>query len=98
MCTLTWDPEGTPVPLDAARLQIRTRDAGALVREWSTGSGSITLSGAGPHTVTLGALSAGVTGQLRAGVHDYDLEVVTTAGEVWTVLEGTVTITGSITR
>jgi len=89
---------GVGVPIASARLQIRTA-GGIVMHEWSTALGTITLSGSPVvDTVTLSALTKAVTELFVVGTHTYDLEITTTGGEVWTILDGTYVVAADKTR
>jgi len=66
-----------PLEITAALLQVRERGRKSLVHEWSTESlvPTITITGAGLNTVTLGEVGVAITKTWPPGSHVYDLEV-----------------------
>lgn len=94
-------PAGTPLPITAARMQVRSKNKGTLLLEWisSGDTPSITITGAGNNVVTLGAKAPEITAALPPGDHEYDLEVTLQAsGQVLTILEGKFAVSADITR
>ena len=89
--TVVWD-----LTSYTARMQVRT-SAGATDTLLSlTDSAGITLGGtAGTVAVTI---SAAATAALLTGRHVYDLEIASSAGEVWRVIEGKFTVKQEVTR
>lgn len=94
IATITDQATGDPIELTDARLQIRHKDTGVIIHEWSVTLTTITLNGATVNNVVnLDALANTTTQGFSTGNgHKYDLEVTTASGKVWTVLEGTVNI------
>lgn len=97
---LTWtNPDGTPIDLTGytARMQIRRRTTSQqLVDTLTTENGKITLGGA-EGTITLN-LSATETAALPAAQHQYDLELVSSGGEVTRLLMGYFVVRQEMTR
>jgi hypothetical protein len=97
---LTWGIDGAPVNLSgySARMQAReTHEATTTVLSLtSSPAAGITLGGA-LGTITL-AMTATQTAALAAGKYVYDLELVSTNGEVTRLVEGTLTVTPEVTR
>lgn len=97
--TATWTIGGTAVNLGGytARSQIReTYDSTAVILSLSTGGSGITLGG------TAGTITWGFTATqgaaIPAGQYVYDLEVVSSTGQVTRLLEGWFTVTPEVTR
>lgn len=94
IATIT-DSAGAPIAITSARMQIRHKNTGAVIHSWSSQLGSITIAG---NVVTLARIEIAQSASFTVGnQHNYDLEVTTSTGEVWTVLSGKVNITGDVT-
>lgn len=79
-----------------ARMQLRTSYSAANASlELTTANGRISLTNAG--VITL-ALTATETAALAAGRYVYDLELVSSGGQVTRLLEGVVTVSPEVTR
>jgi hypothetical protein len=87
-------PDGSPVPLTAAALEIRP-PSGSLLKRFASADGSLVIDPA--HTVTLGFISGLETAALAPGTYQYDLLVHLASGESWTVLAGPVHVAPAIT-
>lgn len=83
--------DGTPIPCTSAKLQIKNI-FGDTVFTYP----NISITGANSNVITLPAINATSTSNFSAGACTYDLEVLTTLGETWTLLEGTVQIDSDI--
>lgn len=80
----------------SARMQLRTSySAASASLELTTANGRISLTNAG--VITL-ALTATETAALAAGRYVYDLEMVSSGGQVTRLLEGVVTVSPEVTR
>ncbi|WP_440066430.1 hypothetical protein [Streptosporangium sp. OZ121] len=96
---LRWLKQGIPVDLTGftARMEIRDRPGGVLLYRLSTADGTLSVGGAD----NLGAIGihipADVTSawEWRSGV--YDLELVSPAGVVTRLLQGSVTVSPEVT-
>jgi hypothetical protein len=91
------DPTGAPIDLTgySARCQIRRSVGGSILLNLTTQNGGIILGGSAG-TITLLASASTTTPLTGSGV--YDLELVSSGGEVTRVLEGTVVISPNVTR
>ena len=77
-------------------MQLRTSYAAASATlELTTANGRITLTNAGVITLSLTATE---TAALTAGRYVYDLEMVSSGGQVTRLLEGICTVTPEVTR
>jgi hypothetical protein len=77
-------------------MQLRTSYSAATASlELTTANGRISLTNAG--VITL-ALTATETAALAAGRYVYDLELVSSGGQVTRLLEGVVTVSPEVTR
>ena len=97
--TFTWLIDNVPVDLTdyAARMQLRpTVPATEVEISLTTAAGTITLGG-DTGVIALN-VPATTTAALTPGVYMYDLEVVTLAGVVTRLLQGTFTISAEVTR
>lgn len=80
----------------SARMQLRTSySAASASLDLTTANGRISLTNAG--VITL-ALTATETAALAAGRYVYDLELVSSGGQVTRLLEGVVTVSPEVTR
>jgi hypothetical protein len=80
----------------SARMQLRTSySAASASLELTTANGRISLTNAGVITLSL---SATETAALAAGRYVYDLEMVSSGGQVTRLLEGVVTVSPEVTR
>ena len=97
---LTWtNPDGTPINLTGytARMQIRRRTTSQqLVETLTTENGKITLGGE-DGTITLN-LSDEDTAAMAPAQHQYDLELVSSGGEVTRLLMGYFVVRPEMTR
>lgn len=84
-----------------ARMQLRSNvTASTTALSLTTENGRIALttgSGAGAGTITL-SISATDTAALTAGRYVYDLELVSSGGQVTRLMEGIVTVSAEVTR
>ena len=79
-----------------ARMQLRTSYSSASATlELTTANSRITLTNAGVITLSLTATE---TAALTAGRYVFDLELVSSGGQVTRLLEGIVTVTPEVTR
>lgn len=79
-----------------ARMQARPSYTSATVTaELTTSNGRISLTNAGVITLSLTATE---TAALAAGRYVYDLEMVSSGGQVTRLLEGVLTVTPEVTR
>jgi hypothetical protein len=98
--TLNWKT-GSPAAFVnttnfTARMQLRTSySAASASLELTTANGRITLTNAGVITLLLTATE---TAALAAGRYVYDLEMVSSGGQVTRLLEGVVTVSPEVTR
>jgi len=80
----------------SARMQLRTSySAASASLELTTSNGRISLTNAGVITLSLTATE---TAALAAGRYVYDLEMVSSGGQVTRLLEGVVTVSPEVTR
>ena len=95
---LTWTNAGTAVNLTgySARMQVRQyADSTATVLSFVNGTG-ITLGGTAG-TIALAAVAT-ATSAVDSGQYVYDLELVSGAGYVTRLVEGTFTVVAEVTR
>jgi len=96
---ITWqDSSGSPYDLTgfSARMQLRTKSGGTLVKELNTTSGGIVLGGsAGTITVSI---SAADTAALTPQDMVYDLFVTSGSGIVTRLLVGSIPVVKSVTQ
>jgi hypothetical protein len=77
-------------------MQLRTSySAASASLELTTANGRISLTNAGVITLSLTATE---TAALAAGRYVYDLEMVSSGGQVTRLLEGVVTVSPEVTR
>ena len=91
------DPNGTPINLTGytAEMQIRRKfDSDTPVLTLSTANGGITIVGA---TGTLNLVATDEQAAIDAGLYVYDLEL-STGGVRTRLIQGTVTVSGEVTR
>ena len=99
--TFTWQV-GDPAALVnltgyTGRMHVRsTVGAPATIVELTTSNGRMTLGGAAG-TIAL-VLTATETAALPAGQYVYDMEMVSSGGEVTRLLEGRATVSAEVTR
>ena len=96
---VTWLVDGVAVNLTGytARMDVRLRHSSTdKLLALSSPSAGITLGGLAG-TIDL-VLTAAQTAALAEGLYVYDLELVSGAGVVTRLLEGTVTVTPEVTR
>lgn len=96
--SLTWTVAGSAVNLTgySSRMQVRQyADSTATVLSLVNGTG-ITLGGTAG-TIALSAVAT-ATSAIEAGQYVYDLEMVSGAGYVTRLVEGTFTVTPEVTR
>ena len=97
---LTWtNPDGSAIDLSgySARMKIRRRTTSQeVLEELTTDNGKLTLGGTAG-TVTL-SLSHTETAALPAGQHQYDLELVSSLGEVTRLIMGYFVVRSEITK
>jgi len=80
----------------SARMQLRTSySAASASLELTTSNGRISLTNAGVITLSLTATE---TAALAAGRYVYDLEMVSSGGQVTRLLEGVVTVSPEVKR
>ena len=80
----------------SARMQLRvSHSSAAAVVELTTANSRIALTNTGNITLSLGPT---VTSPLPARKYVYDLELVSSGGQVTRLLEGTITVTPEVTR
>lgn len=91
-------PAGTPKAIASARMEVRTKGKGVLVHTWDSTAATITITGAGSNTVTLGAVEPAITEAFPPGEHEYDLEVIWAAGGKKTILGGKFPVSADVTR
>ena len=97
--TFTWKIDDTPVDLSGytARMQARRRaDSLTAALTLTTENGGITLGG------SAGTILIEADAETTAGIDDaeyvYDLELETSGGEVYRLLQGTFTVSPEVTR
>lgn len=99
--TLTWKTGGTPVNLTgySARMQVRDGyDGGSAIVSLTSGTG-ITLGGtAGTIALALSATTTAAIDATPSGQYVYDLELVSGAGYVTRLVEGTFIVEPEVTR
>ena len=96
---ITWkDSTNSPIDLTgyAARMQIRQKVSSSVSLALTTDNGRITLGDAAG-TITLGVSAADMEA-LPAGSYTYDLELISTSGEVSRLLMGTFVVRSEVTR
>jgi hypothetical protein len=93
---LTDTATGDPIGIESARMQMR--QGATVVHEWSTGDGTLTIGGTGDSELVRTRTTAEDTALWPVGSHPYDLEITTTAGDVWTVLTGAIQVLADVTR
>jgi len=93
--TFVFSQGGNPLPIVAARMQVRTRERGELVHEWDTAGNTISIVSG---TVTLAAVDPGLTQGKPVGDHLYDLEITLADNTVLTVIGGIYPILRDTTR
>ena len=96
--TLTWTISATPVNLTGytARMQVRKLHSSPTAVLSLTNLAGITLGGSAG-TIVLAA-TATQTAAITASTYVYDLELVSGAGVVTRLLEGTMTVDAEATR
>lgn len=97
---INWKTGSPATPVNTtgytARSQWRSAYASStVVMELTTGNGRISLTNAGVITLSLTATE---TAAIAAGRYVYDLELVSSGGQVTRLLEGVVTVTPEVTR
>lgn len=97
---LTWKINSTPVDLTSytARLQARVDidDPEVILSLTTDANGGITLGGA-LGTITL-SRNAAQTAVLQSGEFVYDLELISNAGEVTRLVQGSLSVSAEVTR
>ena len=91
------DPSGTPINLTGytAEMQIRRKfDSDTAVLTLSTSNGGITITGP---TGTLDLVATDEQADIDPGLYVYDLEL-STGGVRTRLIQGTVTVSGEVTR
>ena len=91
------DPSGTPINLTnyTAEMQIRRKfDSDTAVLTLSTSNGGITITGP---TGTLDLIATDEQADIDPGLYVYDLEL-STGGVRTRLIQGTVTVSGEVTR
>ena len=96
--TLTWKIDGTAVNLTGytARMQARKDVASSETIFSLTQSAGLTLGGAAGTIII--TLTATQTAALIAGNYVYDLELVSSAGVVTRLVQGTLAVSAEVTR
>jgi hypothetical protein len=97
---INWKTGSTPTFVNttgfSARMQLRTSySAASASLELTTANSRISLTNAGVITLSLTATE---TAALAAGRYVYDLEMVSSGGQVTRLLEGVVTVSPEVTR
>jgi hypothetical protein len=97
---INWKTGSTPAFVNTtgytARMQLRTSySAASASLELTTSNSRISLTNAGVITLSLTATE---TAALAAGRYVYDLEMVSSGGQVTRLLEGVVTVSPEVTR
>lgn len=93
-----WSADGTPVDLStySARMQLRaSAEAASPVASLTTANGQISLTSTGGIQLNLSATS---TSAITAAVYLYDLELVSSSGNVRRLMEGNAKVSREITR
>lgn len=91
---------GSPVDFTDADIKIQFRTTGEsrnIILEWSTGDGSITISGAGNNVIEMEA-KTGEEMNVTPGTYKYDIQVVLANGVTNTYVKGAMKIVNDITR
>jgi len=97
--TFTYKSGGNAVDLSThtARMQIRTSyDATSTLVSLTSGASDITLASNGVITVTIASSVTTALAAPNTGV--YDLEIITAAGAVTRLLQGSVTVSPEVTK
>ena len=96
--TLTWNSGGTPVDLTNydARMQVRTSAEGTAIYLNLTAGTGITLGGTAG-TIYLEA-DAATTSGIGQGSYSYDLELISEAGYVTRLVNGTFLVDPEVTE
>lgn len=97
---INWKTGTPPVAVNttnfSARMQLRASHSSAAVAvELTAANSRITLTNTGNITLSL---SPTVTSAIAAGKYVYDLEMISSGGQVTRLLEGTITVTPEVTR
>lgn len=92
----TRQSDDSPLNVTSARLQIKPCSVGAILHEYSTADGSMTIVNG--NELHLADIDASVTAGFSAGNYVYDLEVLFEAGNTRTMLAGTFVVTQDVTR
>jgi hypothetical protein len=87
-------PDGSPIPVTAAALEIRA-PAGSLLKRFSSADGSLRIDPS--NTLTLALLPGSETAAFPPGSYLYDLLVQLESGETWTVLAGPAQVAPAVT-
>ena len=91
-------PDGTPVAVQSARMQVRLA-GGAVLYEWTTeGVSPNMLIGESDNLLTLLQVAPEVTELWEEGYHRYDLEVTFVGGQVLTPVGGAFTVSEDVTQ
>jgi hypothetical protein len=100
IAVLTDTDSGDPIGITSARLQVRALATGRIIHEWSTAAGTMTISGAGSNTLTMGKVEPAVTALWQPGEHSYDLEITLddAGATTFTAPEGIFTVSADVTR
>ena len=100
IAVLTDTDSGDPIGITSARLQVRALATGRIIHEWSTAAATMTISGAGSNTLTMGKVEPAVTALWQTGRHSYDLEITLDDADAttFTAPEGTFTVSADVTR
>lgn len=97
--TFEISQNGTPVDFTDAdiKIQFRTTSQSNVVLEWSTGDGSITISGGDNNVINM-ASKEGSEMDIKAGTYKYDIQVVLPNGVTNTYVKGVMKIINDISR
>lgn len=87
---------GAPIAIASARMQIRDKKNNDTIHSWESPADGITITG---NVITIAKIEASESELFTVGnQHIYDLEVTTSGGDVWTILEGKVNIISDVTN
>jgi len=90
--------DGDPVVILSARMQIRTKRDKTLIYEWNTEDGNAEITGGSLNNVTIDEVADTVTELWPAGIHEYDLEIITQDFGKITLLAGSVPVPADVTH
>jgi len=89
--------DGDPMVILSAKMQVRTKRDKTLIYEWNTADGTASITGGSSNNVTISEVGTDETETWPAGVHEYDLELVTQDHGKITLLAGSFHIPADVT-